>query len=360
MKADDELRRAIRLIQAGELKTAVHMLERLAEDAELDDKGRAAAYVWLAESRDNHEFKRRCLERALRFEPENEQILQGLSQLRAAPRPPVMRRDAAKTHELEYAPEVVAIKGGINGMASGAFLNASGLVATTSYAVGSATTVSVSMEDLRNVEGPVVSRFPLFDLALIATPFRLARKPALAGRAPAGHGVSFVAWSGNGTRLRAELAPLDHGGARHWLRTNLPLKGLPDAGGNPLRDETGQLLGILTRNADAAGNALGISASHIVAMVERHQRERQLQPDADYCAQCGGLTRARQFGGQSCETCGATLAIDIARENTAAQPDKLRQLTGEYRHAPCPHCDARAGRYQGRCLRCGRGAATGN
>ncbi len=356
MTAQDELRRAISMMQAGDTERAAALLDELLGNAELDARGRAAAFVWLAESRDEHAFKLRCLEQALACEPDNRQIEQGLRQLRAesSERPPLPHVSApeAKPSELAYVPQVALIMGGVNGPASGAFVSERGDLATTSYAVGSIESGRVSIEGAPEVSGWVVRRWPAYDLALIETPLRLARKPALAPATLAEQDSAFVAHCAGGARLRGALLPTDRSMARHWLRTNLPLAAIPDAGGNPLYDERGQLLGLLTRNRDAANNALAISSAFIAGLAQRIQRERQLQPDTTYCPACGGWTRARLFGGRSCELCGAAISAGDA----PAQPEKLRQLYDARHSAPCPHCEAPVGRYRGRCLRCGRAA----
>ena len=101
-------------------------------------------------------------------------------------------------------------------------------------------------------------------------------------------------------------------------------------------DENGQLLGILTRNTDNAGNALGLMMSHIIALAEGYQRDRQLMPDSAYCNICGALTRARRYGGRHCETCGTALARDVAGMPAPPQRDKLAELYGEQRWTALP------------------------
>ena len=145
--AQDELQQAIQLMQDGEAEVAAGILKRLVEGSALDAKGRAAAYVWLAEARDDRAFKRQCLERALASEPDNVQIRQGLNQLLEQPAQPEhlppMRPAAEKSFELEEAPIVVGVDGGLNGLASGVFVGQDGLLATTSYALGGAEQATV-------------------------------------------------------------------------------------------------------------------------------------------------------------------------------------------------------------------------
>ncbi len=364
MNAQSELRQAIELMQDGQAAPAVDLLNRLAECAELDGKGRAAAYVWLAESREDRAFKIRCLERALEQDPDNRQIRQGFNQLMTErPQPGQLPAMGAKRHpaELDAAPPVVGIIGGLNGPASGVFVDDRGLIATTSYAVGSVARVTVTLDAERHLKGEVVRRFPLHDLALIESRLRSALAPAAAPPSMIAENSPFLALGYGGARLRGALAQHNSRRARYWLRTTIPPVQMPDAGGNPLYDDNGQLLGLLTRNVDGAGNALAIKMSQVRALAEQWRRDRQLMPDTHYCVVCGSRSRARLFGGDHCETCGAAQVND---GDYPRQADKLAALFGEGEGPPCPHCGARVGAYEDRCLRCGqsmaRGAVAGN
>ena len=352
--AQEELRRAIQLMQDGQIEAGSALLRRLAEAPTLDAKGRAAAYVWLAEAQEDHDYKRRCLERALACEPDNLQIRQGLNQLLASPaqpeRLPSMRREGGSPTSLERRPAVAGLEGGRNGLASGAFVGRDGLLATTSYAVGSAEEMTVSLGDERKFGARLLRRYPLYDLAFIATGLELARKPAAAPSAMLAENAAFVALAYRGARLRGLLIAGGRGAGGHWLETNIAPVQLPDAGGNPLVDENGYLLGILTRNIGAGGNACALKITHVLALAEQLRRERQLMPKAGYCPACGGLARALLFGGGTCETCGARLA---ASDGRAPQSEALMRLYGENAGPPCRGCGARVGGYAGRCLRCG-------
>lgn len=357
MSAQNELRQAIELMQDGQAAPAADLLNRLVECAELDGKGRAAAYVWLAESREDRAFKIRCLERALEQDPENQQIRQGLHQLMAArPQPgqlPAMGADRGRD-ALDEAPPVIGIVGGLNGPASGVLVDDGGLIATTSYAVGGVERVTVTLDAQRHLAGDVVRRFPLHDLALVETPLRSARATAAAPPSMIAENSPFLALGYGGARLRGVLVQLNARQARHWLRTTIPPAQMPDAGGNPLYDDDGQLLGLLTRNVDGAGNALAIKMSPVLALTSQLRRDRRLMPDARYCGACGALTQAQLFGGHHCETCGAAQRND---GDYPRQADKLAALYGEDENHPCSHCGARAGAYEDRCQRCGRSVA---
>ena len=358
MAAQDELRQAIQMMQTGQVEVAVNELSRLAKSPALDAKARAAAYVWLAESRADREFKRRCLERALEHDPENAQIRQGLRQLPAPPSNlPISRDERASARHLQQPPPVVGIDGGANGLASAAFIGVDGLVATISYAVGGAARVAVHIRGEQELKGAVVRRYPRHDLALISTPIRLARKPAIAPPATAASSLAFSAYSAAGTQLRGHAKDADRAPAVDWLATDIHPIQIPDAGGNPLYDGQGQLIGLLTRNCDSAGMALAIKVARVLALAEAYRRERQLLPHADCCSACGSLTQVAHYGGRACETCGAALAMEGRRPTSAPDRDALAQLYGEDAAQPCIHCGATVGTYAGRCLRCGRAIA---
>ena len=365
MNAQNDLRQAIELMQDGKVARAVDLLNRLVAGDELDEKGRAAAFVWLAESRDEGDFKIRCLEQALKHDPNNQQIRQGLQQVLAAPpspRPAV--GPALRRAELEEIPAVVGILGGRNGPASGVFINDAGMIATTSYAIGGANRATVMLDAKRHAQGTVVRRFPSHDLALIKSAQRQAEMPIVAPPSTIAEGMAFVALGYGGVKLRGLVGRFNSRKTQHWLRTSIPPVHMPDAGGNPLVGENGQLLALLTRNTDGAGKALAIKMSHIASLAAQLSRDRQLMPDSDYCAACGGRARARLYGGNHCETCGAALGGDVSKPAVPPQADKLAALFGEKSARPCPHCGVQVEDYDGRCLRCGQamvaiGAAEG-
>lgn len=362
MSAQNELRQAIQLMQDGKVAPAVELLNRLVAGEELDEKGRAAAYVWLAEARDDGAFKIRCLEQALSHDPHNQQIRQGLQQVMAAPPPPSPRPAAGpalRRADMEELPAVVGVLGGRNAPASGVFINEAGMVATTSYAIGSANRATVMLDAKRHVPGAVVRRYPSHDLTLIKTALSQAEKPTVAPPQTIAEGTTFIALGYGGAKLRGLQGRFNNRKTQHWLRTSIPPVQMADAGGNPLVDENGQLLALLTRNVDGAGKALALLMSHITSLAAQLKRDQQLMPDSEYCAACGGRARARLYGGGHCETCGAALGGDVAQSSVPHQAERLAALYGENTARPCPRCGARVGDYDGRCLRCGQAVAVG-
>ncbi len=356
MSPEQELRQAIQLMQEGAVSTAVPMLSRLVESGQLEDQGRAAAYAWLAESREDRGFKISCLERALAADPANGQIRQGLQQLLSKDGRPDHLPELGEPEilTLERAPQVAGIAGGANGVASAAFVSQNGLLATTSYAVGGAEAVSVELGREGTLSGNVVRRDPLQDIALIEAPVRLARKPASAPPAPTSEQLPFLAPSHDGTRLRGRLMPGQQAARTPWLTTNLLPVQIGSAGGNPLFDDREQLIGILTLNTNPAGFVYAIPIQQIAGLAAAYQRDRLLLPEAGYCRACGGLARALMYGGRYCENCGAQIKL---AEVKAPQPDQLRQIYSENQTRPCPNCGAAVGHYRGRCLRCGHAQA---
>ena len=356
--AQDELRRAIELMQNGRVDEAARQLRRLADEPALDAKGRAAAYVWLAEAQDDIELRRRSLERALQLDPANVQIRQGLDKLLALPAQPehlpMMPGPAESRIKLEQAPPVLGLRGGRNGFASGMFVSRDGLLATTSYAVGSAEEVSLHLGNGRQVMARALRRYPAYDLAFLAAAVELPRAPSPPPPALVAENAAFVALSYAGASLRGMLVANSNGTREPWLNTTVAPEQLPDAGGNPLIDERGQPLGIMTRNLGSGGHACALKMSHVLALAEQLRRDREMMPDAGYCMSCGAMARAPLFGGRTCETCGARLAASPSKE---PQRDQLMQLYGENAGPPCRQCGARLSPYAGRCLRCGYGAA---
>ena len=358
MGGENDLLRAIELMKTGDLQPAVALLQQAVDDPDLDEHGRAVACIWLAETQDDVGFKIGCLRQALRHEPGNPQIQQKLDQLHARPhssdtqvyRSQHQQRQAVC---LAKAPLVLGIAGGANGRGSGIFVNREGLVATTATVVGSTLAVSIVCGDSQAIAGQVIRRYPESDLALIQSPVALESLEALE-RLPAviaSEAVTAVAHSG--TKIRGTVQDVADGARQGWLRTDILDAMTPDAGGNPLYDSRGHVLGLLTRNTDhATGMAWAISLSHILTLAEQNLQECRLLPNSATCGSCGCLTHAQHYGGRYCETCGARLSPTGVPMMDPPDFERLAQIYGENQSRPCPHCAAHAGYYAGLCLRC--------
>ena len=327
------------------------MLREIIAKPELDDHARATAYVWLAESLPDREFKMDCLQRALDHEPDNAQVREMLERLRVAGASPQI--DSALPVIINAAAPVVGIRGGPNGPGSGFFVNQLGLVATTGYVTGSATTVEIGLGSDGTVEGRVVRRFPASDLALIETPVRIESHGELAPAMLVARDDVIFALTYPGIRTRGVIR--EASARSQWLVTSLPPAQMSDAGGNPVGGAEGKLAGMLTRNIDhGSGELYALGIGQIQQLAEQFQQEQRLMPEAGYCGACGSRTRARRYGGLYCETCGARLPEAHAVSSASPDPERLRRLYAGDENQPCPVCAASVGVYAGRCLRCGR------
>lgn len=75
------LQQAIGLMREGKIDAGARMLQIVIKNPELSNTFRATAYAWLAESKDDLDFKIQCLNRAMDSDPTNEKIQQRLNTL---------------------------------------------------------------------------------------------------------------------------------------------------------------------------------------------------------------------------------------------------------------------------------------
>ena len=306
------------------------------------------------------DFKSNCLRRALECEPDNLQVRQVLDQLLAAkPAPPFDPVDRPPSPPGETplsfskAPPVVGVSGGANGTGSGVFVGNNGLIATSSYVTGSTAEFTIVIDLNQEVTGRVVRRYPQYDLALIETNVIVDEIGSVAPSAMVTHGDVVFAMESAGSTLRGQVL-VGGNQSNHWLATSFQPARMLNSGGNPIYDARGNLLGLLTRNIDhKSGALLALSISQVTRLTAEALQARRLQPAAGCCNCCGCMTRAGQYGGRYCETCGAILG-DLDG-STVIPPDtaQLAQLYDGEESRPCPNCAALVGYYAGRCLRCG-------
>jgi hypothetical protein len=356
-------------------------LIRIALKGDLDDRVRAAAYLWLAETRPDADFKLDCYRQAQQYDPTNTEISKRISALMTAQLPPTSTQTipaapispptasaaVASTPgsalglpdvfagqpplDINVFQNVLAISGGPNGVGAGFFISAQGVVATTRFVAGINTQLTVTLNTGQQLYGVVVRSFPAYDLAFVRVnavvrqPLQFAASPVLMDNTP----LLVIDSTGQGTRstkraTRQETLP-------HWIPTNLT--DLGDAGGDPIYDERGTLLGMMTRNAFRTNNLLyGLSIIMIAQLYDAYVMEaRQLGASATYCPFCGALSRAAQVGAFYCECCGAVLPqfVTVARYPISGQ--QTAALYNET-HPPCARCGARVGKYKNKCLRC--------
>ncbi len=136
-----------------------------------------------------------------------------------------------------------------------------------------------------------------------------------------------------------------------WFMTSI--RGVPDAGGSPIKDDRGTVVGMLTSATSAATSELyGISIGIIREKAEDYLETVRIDQRYNYCPCCGNLARAEIFGAPYCETCGAVLPNMLHFNRNYSQT--FDTLYHEREGATCRHCGSRIGRWEGRCLRCGR------
>ncbi len=356
MGGEADLLRAIEYMKSGNPQPAAALLRRAVEDPALDARSRAVACIWLAETQDDMAFKMRCLQQALRLEPNNPQVQQRLAALRAlqAQRPLGASAQSSRASlRLRQAPLVLGIDGGINGWGSGILVNRGGLVATSAYVVGSALDLFVAYGNAQPVPGQLLRRYPESDLALIQTALVVNKLGALERTPTVITNEAVTAMAYNGVKISGVAQDAADGARQGWLRTSIMIAMVPDAGGNPLYDSRGHVVGLLTRNVDHnTGCAWAIRLAHIMTLAEQCLQELRLLPASVACGACGCRAQAGHYGGRYCETCGARLPPAVISNARSADTERLAEVYGENQSRPCPRCAAKAGYYIGQCLRC--------
>jgi S1-C subfamily serine protease len=257
---------------------------------------------------------------------------------------------AAQSQSAAY--QVVGIIGGPNGPGSGFFISKDGLVATTRFVIGGLENVTVETETRRQFQGRVVRSFPDLDIAFVyieqpvndllpITPF-----PAIPDNAPItalAHGGKMVAGRKRetGRAIASHLFPTD-------------VVQVPDAGGCPVFDERYYLVGMLTRNiSSSSAYVYGIHIGTVRRCLEAFYNEMRASNQRAYCHSCGFVSQAGGAGSYYCENCGSVMP-HAANVNRFPTPQTMMYYA-ENNPVTCPHCYARAGFYNGSCLRCGKG-----
>jgi predicted amidophosphoribosyltransferase len=133
---------------------------------------------------------------------------------------------------------------------------------------------------------------------------------------------------------------------------------VPDAGGGPVRNQQGAVLGILARNISTSSSYVyGIHIASIRRCLEMYQYELRSVTERVYCVSCGYASAAVAAGGYYCETCGTLMPQ--AREQAQGQSPRMAALYDENSHPACTSCGAKFGFYEGMCLRCGQAGDPG-
>lgn len=254
----------------------------------------------------------------------------------------------AASGPINVADHIASIFGGPNGPGTAFFVVAEGVLATTRHVTGGLEHVTIGLLNGRQLNGDVIRSFPALDLAFIriehSAPGLLPVTPL--PRVP--EETPLYAFHYTGDMLAAAQRPTQRMLPGQWIPTTFDH--LLDAGGGPIFDGGGQLVGMITTaTGRTSGYLYGLHINAIRAAFESVYQELRGSQRA-YCPACGALSQAGGAGLAYCEFCGSVLshARQIRR-----YPQPRAAAFYDANGAACSACGSAAGIYQGRCLRCG-------
>ncbi len=351
------LEMGIKAVQMGSRAEGARLLRyALKQDgrsATLDGDQRATAYIGLAETTDDLASKRGYYAAALQHARDpglSAEIRARLGALiapaRSAMPPASLPPEApASSASVNVALMVARVLDGAYGAGTAVFVE--GMWVTTRHVVGGAARLTVELHQHGQMVAAVTASSPDHDLALLS----IGHTPPASLPTAALHGdreTPLIALAFDGTVTLGAYRPTRRTMAAHWLPTDI--KALPDAGGDPLFDDSNRLVGIMTLNtARNADHLFAVTVEAARALIAAY---RQSGGAGVYCPSCGVRSAALAAGYAYCERCGAVGAAAPAVRRSLPGSDQPYRVGG----APCATCGAMAGSYKGRCLRCG-GAA---
>ena len=394
-----DLQEGIQGVQAGRLSEGARLLRIALRNDQLAGDLRAVGCLWLAETSDDPEHKVDCYNRALAADPNNEQARQQLAALLGSalpgtapppqlpetprradphsPQPPAnqlldfptavessQRPPPSGLYGVPPAPEArptstptsatfqrtIGVLGGPNGRGTGFFVTRDGLLVTTRYVVGGMENLTVEMENRHRLQGRVMRAFPDIDLAILQVEVTINQLLPVSQLPVVPDNTPLTAVAHGGQVMQGVRRATKHQAAAGWFPTTIDQ--VVDAGGNPIFDDRNELTGLLSKNGDrTSGYFYGLHIATIFKYVEFYVQEGRSDGQRMYCPNCGYLSQAGSIGAFYCEICGGILpyALDRARY----PHPQSESLYRENMYQPCPHCSARVGYYDGRCLRCG-------
>jgi hypothetical protein len=244
----------------------------------------------------------------------------------------------------------VGVIGGPNGTGTAFFVSQNGLLATTRYVVGGVENVTIALDNGRNVPGRVIRAFPEFDLALIQVDLAASNLLPISPMPHVPENARITAISNNGKVMTGQCRATKRRLPPQWFPTTI--NRVADAGGDPVFDDSNYLIGMLTRNMSRSSSYVyGLHVSALYKCLETYNQEMAADANRVYCPSCGHNSRAISVGAFYCEVCGSVLPQ--ARQVTRFPLPQTAAFYGENMYQPCPHCGARLGYYDGKCLRCG-------
>jgi serine protease Do len=408
MSAFKTLQQAIALIQKGNLRQGARLLRTIIDDPALTGDQRALAYIWLAETTDNNQKKQACYNRALEVDPGNQHAQQRLTQLMLPPTPPPTLPEAPVTspppnpvyrppgvsipnptappppetlpqsqprmtdsqlipvtsfqvpepRNLRTAYHIVGVMGGPNGTGSGFFVAQSGILVTTRFVVGDQQHVTVELETGRQLPGRVVRAYPYMDTAFVYVEQEVPDLLPMSPYPTIMEGTQLSVISYKQQMMSGKRRETGRAMAAHWFPTDIVLAQLPDAGGGPVFDERGYVVGMITRNISSnAAYVFGVPIAAIRNQLESFFSEMRAAANRIYCVSCGYVSKAAANGGYYCESCGTVMPH--AQNSPRIRTPQTGILYEENNPERCIRCSATVGIYQGHCLRCGAAQAAG-
>lgn len=409
MAAYQSMQQGIQAIQTGNREEGERLLRYALADSSLKGRLRATALNWLGEIVTEREEKIRCFTAALEADPTNEFAEDRLAELLNPPRtatPPPTAPPPPSTlpgqnrppqqqtppppppttlpGEAEaliappppapvYAPpgtyrpttskpvtqpqpatrstyEVVGVLDGPNGPGSGFFLTTEGIVATTRYVVGARESMTVELEPGSRHVAPVVRSFPELDVALLRTDQQVASVMSMSPFDQIAENTPLIITPYRRDKVYGRRRETGRAMPAHLFPTDIAQ--LPDAGGGPVLNDRQDVVGMITRNISSSyAYVYGVNIAAVRRCLEIYQYELRSVQDRLYCTSCGYASAAATVGGFYCESCGTVMPH--ARSQTRAQTPHMASFYGENTGPACTHCGARAGFYDGLCLRCG-------
>jgi hypothetical protein len=352
------LEMGIKAVQMGSRAEGARLLRyALKQDgrsATLDGDQRATGYVWLAETTDDPESKRRYYAAAVQHVRDpglSVEVRARLNALAASPSsvmpsalPPASfpPEEAVPAGNVNVALMVARVLDGAHGAGTAVFVD--GMWVTTRHVVGGAERLTVELHQHGQMAAAVAASSPDHDLALL-----------IVGHTPPGalttaalredRETSLIALAFDGTVTQGAYRPTRRTMAAHWLPTDITA--LPDAGGDPLFDDANRLVGIMTLNtARSADHLFAVRVEAARSLIAAY---RQSGGAGLYCPSCGYRSAALAAGYAYCERCGAVGTTAPATRRSLPGSDQPYRVGG----APCATCGAAAGSCKGRCLRCG-------
>lgn len=245
----------------------------------------------------------------------------------------------------------VGIFGGLNGDGTGFFVTPDGIVATTRHVVGGDPQVSYEISGGRRGKGVVVRSFPQYDLAFVQTGLRVGQLLPISSAPIIADNTPITAITYNKRTINGQKRATTSTFKPEWFPTTIDTMG--DAGGNPIFNDRGLLVGMLTANANrSAPYVFGLYIKTIFDLLEQYQAEMREHPISVYCGGCGGLSVAGNYGGFYCEHCGTILPHAQGGKERFVLP-QMAKLYGETMSPACVICGSTSGYHRGKCLRCG-------